>query len=252
MAPQLRLYCCPLAAVAPPQRDAYRDLLNAAERERLAGLRVEAVRTTFLVSRALLRTVLAAQVGCAPDDLQFTRDHNDKPLLGAPASPWQFNLSHSGDWVVLALCDAGAVGVDVENHQRRNNLTGIAERFFTPAENRALATLDEAAWVQRFFELWTLKEAYVKALGRGIATALAGTDIDYTDPATVRLRLSGEARCAGPVHCWHFQLTPDYSLAAAVIGSAVPEPQIVQGTPLGGGFAPLPLAAHPSGGAPAP
>lgn len=218
-APALLIYCCPLDAVDEALLASYHTLLSADEQIRAANLRRDAVRKVFLISRALLRTTLASHCDCDPAALVFRRDHNDKPQLHAPAAPWQFNLSHAGAWVVLALSNAGAVGVDVEMHERRNQLAGIARRFYTPAENIALARLAEPEWSQRFFELWTLKEAYVKALGRGIATALAGTDIEYADASTVHLHLSGAARCAGSVRCWHYQLTPQDSLAATVIGN---------------------------------
>jgi len=217
--PELLIYCCPLSAVDDELLNAYAGLLNAEEQKRLENLRSDAVRKVFLTSRALVRSVLAAQLQCAPSDLHFYRDHNDKPQLRQPATRWQFNLSHAGDWAVLALCDGGAVGVDVETHDRRNQLRGIAQRFFTAQENRAMAELNEEDWIQRFFELWTLKEAYVKALGRGIATALAGTDIEYRSTTEVALHLSAAALCEGSVNCWHYTLAPGTSLAAAVIGN---------------------------------
>jgi len=249
--PELLIYCCPLPELDDVLLEHYSTLLNAEEQERLAGLCRDRVRRVFLASRALLRTTLAARFGCEPADLRFYRDHNGKPQLLEPATHWQFNLSHAGDWAVLALTNAGAVGVDVEVHERRNNLAGIARRFYTPQENIALQPLPESAWSRRFFELWTLKEAYVKALGRGIATALAGTDIEYADATSVRLHLSGAACCEGGVRCWHYRLSDTDSLAGAVIGrddrlNAL-HPRLYRVLPLREQPAPLPLAPTLSG-----
>lgn len=237
---QLLIHCCRLADIDTDLLQSYSDLLGDDERERYAALRIDSVRKTFLTSRALLRGVLATRLQCAPRDLLFRRDHNDKPQLdsaamGAADLACQFNLSHSGDWVVLALADRGAVGVDVEHHGRRNNLDGISGRFFQPAENTALAALPKEDWHQRFFELWTLKESYVKALGRGIATALAGTEIEYLSAQHVALHLRDGARCEGSVQCWHYQLTGDYSLAASLIDAyphADLQPRIYRTIPL--------------------
>lgn len=244
--PELLIYCCPLPALDDALLQRYTTLLNAEEQERLAGLRRDSVRKVFLASRALLRTTLAARFGCEPAALRFNRDRNGKPQLLEPATHWQFNLSHAGDWAVLAVTNAGAIGIDVEVHERRNNLAGIARRFYTPQENIALQSLSETEWNRRFFELWTLKEAYVKALGRGIATALAGTDIEYTGHASVRLHLSGGARCEGGVRCWHYPLTDTDSLAGALIGPTdrlnALHPRLYHVLPLRDLPSPLPLA----------
>lgn len=237
MTSELLVYCCPLTAVDDALLPAYRALLSADENRRCEDLRRDSVRKVFLVSRALVRTVLAARLRCRPEELQFVRDHNDKPQLHPRFSGWQFNLSHAGNWAVLALSNGGAVGVDVETHERRNNLSGIAGRFFSAAENRALAQIAEPEqWQQRFFELWTLKEAYVKALGRGIATALAGTDIEYLSATSIRLHLTDAARCDGRVRCWHYPLGANDSLALALIDAApdasTPVPRLHRVVPL--------------------
>jgi 4'-phosphopantetheinyl transferase len=235
MATELLIYCCHLPAIDAELMQEYLPLLNAEEHQRFEAFRVEPARKSFLVSRALLRTTLAQRLKCSPDELQFRRDHNDKPQLATPASHWQFNLSHAGDWAVLALSSAGAIGIDVEFHERRNQLDGISNRFFSAAEHRYLSGLPEDFRRQRFFELWTLKEAYVKALGRGIATALAGTDIEYLNDTEILLSLSDAARCDGAVHCWHYALTPADSLALALIddaGASVSAPRIFRSIPL--------------------
>jgi len=249
--PELLIYCCPLSAVDDALLERYAALLDTGERERFADLRRDSVRRIFLTSRALLRNTLSTRLSCEPGDLRFYRDHNGKPQLREPATQWQFNLSHAGDWAVLALTNAGAIGVDVEVHERRNNLAGIARRFYTAQENIALQPLSENEWNQRFFELWTLKEAYVKALGRGIATALAGTDIEYIDRHSVQLRLSGAARCEGDVRCWHYQLTETDSLAGALIGHAdtlaTLNPALYRVVPLREAPTPLSLSSGLSG-----
>jgi phosphopantetheinyl transferase len=181
----LELFCCPLRATDTPLDAAllsrYQDFLNKSERERLSKFLREEPRTAFLASRALLRSVLAEKLQCDPLQLQIEPDANDKPQLISPQlSPphkLHFNLSHCQGWVVLAVSDSGPVGVDIESTARGNNILGIAKRFFQPDEFALLAALPEDERAQLFCELWTLKEAMVKAAGLGIGRMLAGVGV---------------------------------------------------------------------------
>ena len=185
----LELFCCPLHDIDTPLDAAlllrYHDFLNESERERLAKFLREEPRNTFLASRALLRSVLAEKLHCPPLQLQIEPDANDKPQLIAPQlnSPQRlhFNLSHCRGWVVLAVSDSGPVGVDIESTHRNNNILGIAKRFFQADEYALLAALPEAARAELFCELWTLKEAMVKAAGLGIGRMLAAVGVGIHD-----------------------------------------------------------------------
>jgi 4'-phosphopantetheinyl transferase len=249
--PTLSIHYCPLAQIDSELQREYSGLLDAEERSRLAGFRAEAPRLAFLVSRALLRSVLAQTLNCAAQALQFRRDHHNKPQLEFPAGNWHFNLSHSGAWVALALSNIGPVGVDVECHERHSRLEAISKRFFSVNEHHLLMTLPEPQRQQRFFELWTLKEAYVKALGRGIATAMAGTDIEYLTEHQLALHLHGAARCEDNVHYWHYALEPTYSLALALIAQRPLDalaPLLLRCVPLRGAADPSPLQPLRTGG----
>lgn len=221
----LEVLCCPTAVVDARLLAEYEALLSRDEFERLGGFRSPAAAKEFLIGRALLRSALGERLRRLPAGLRFTRDPDGKPQLEGEPGHLHFNLSHSRDWVVLALSNFGEVGVDVEHHERTNNLQGIAGRFFSAAENLGLDALADAPRRQRFFELWTIKEAYVKALGRGIATALAGTDIRYLSNSEIALYLSGAACIREPAMCWHYQLTPDNSLAVAAFGATLQDGQ---------------------------
>lgn len=212
------LLCCCYDDIDPGRWDHYLTLLDEGERLRYESLLRSGARRQFLLGRAMLRCALARRMNREPGELRFQRREDGKPELVSPAGGWRFNLSHSRHWVVLAVGQADEIGVDVEHHRRRNDIDGIAARFFSAEEYRELAKLPVAERRQRFFELWTLKEAYVKALGRGIATALAGTRFEYLAPDRATLHLSGAARCDRTVRCWHFRLDSDYSVAAVALG----------------------------------
>jgi 4'-phosphopantetheinyl transferase len=227
----LALHLCPFDAVDDGLSEAYLALLSAEERQRHMELRRAEARRQFLIGRALLRLTLARQLHCEPAALAFGRSAQGKPVLREPVAGWHFNLSHSRGWAALALSDAGEVGVDVEFRGRRNDLAGIAQRFYQPAEAQALAALPEGLRRRRFFELWTVKEAAVKALGRGIAIALAGTGVRYRDDDRIELQLTGGAHWPGPVRAWHYDMGDDCSLAAVLLGRDQ-APQLFETVPL--------------------
>lgn len=99
------------------------------------------------------------------------RDDHGKPHALDASYP-QFNLSHGGQRVAIAFSRECAIGVDVEALRRRHSSLELAERFFAAEEAHALAALDASEQQAAFINLWTCKEAVLKALGRGIAFGL--------------------------------------------------------------------------------
>jgi 4'-phosphopantetheinyl transferase len=149
----------------------YEAMLSDDERARLAPHAAGPVRRRHLVSRALLRSVLASPAGLAPERLVFTTTAHGKPELAtAPErARVRFNLSHTDGAIVVAVAHTDhAIGVDVERLDRVVDARRLAERFFAPSERATLAALDEPARRDAFFTLWTLKEASLKARGVGI------------------------------------------------------------------------------------
>ncbi len=148
--------------------------LDAAERERLARFRAEPQARLFVVGRILLRRQLAQRLGCAPAALRFRLNPAGKPQLdGEHAGALDFNLSHTGTLLALAISSAGPVGVDIDSHGRRNRIDALARRFCSPREQALLARLPEAEQRHRFMEMWALKEAFLKARGRGMEWPLS-------------------------------------------------------------------------------
>ena len=185
----------------------YGTLLGAQELARMERLHFARDRRRDLVARALVRTVLSRYAALAPREWAFCADANGRPrIANPPPGPGiEFNLSHSGGLVVL--------GVDVESISR-NTDTDRLDRYFAPREREALLALPEAERRRRFFELWTLKESYLKARGEGLRLALDAFAFDFTGERG--LRLSFERRLADSPCRWRFwQFTPrtDYLVA---------------------------------------
>ncbi len=183
------------------------DCLSAAENARIQRLSRAESRQRFVLARVLLRTQLARQLDCSPTALTLTQLDNGKPIL-ADHPDWCFSLSHSEDLVAMACAPvalASALGIDVEFQQRRNKLMALAAHYFSALEQQQLQALPEDAQRRQFFQRWTLKEAYAKAQGSGLATNLRGTSLDLR-PEGATLALTGAAATDAQVCFWHFPL----------------------------------------------
>ena len=128
-----------------------------------------------------LRALLAGYLACAAGDLRITRDEHGKPhLINAPL---QFNLSHSSGRLLVGVSREQPLGVDLETPRRERPVLELARRWFDPVEAATLASLPEVQRQAAFLELWSCKEAVLKALGRGIGFGLDRVVFDSTAAA---------------------------------------------------------------------
>jgi len=165
----------------------------------------------------LLTRLLAGYLGIPHAHLVIERDGYGKPHLTGPhAASMQFNLSHSGSSLIVALSRNQAVGVDIEDGLRDRPWLALAERYFAPAEYERLARLPEADLAERFIALWSCKEAVLKALGRGIAFGLHRLRFEW-DAGGQLARLAGIDAEAGPAAEWRVvRLAPAAGVAGAL------------------------------------
>ena len=209
----------------PPRRQAdYPALLDEAERQRWQRFRFERDRDLFLVSRALVRTVLAGYRGIEPAALTFVHNPRGKPELADPGRPpLRFNLSHSDGLAVCAVVREARVGVDVEGGHRQVDQS-LAERFFAPQEARWLGELEGADHREGFLALWTLKEAYLKARGEGLSLGLDNC-IFALEPLTLTLTPAAQ----GDPARWHLarHRLGDHRLALVVERQGEGTPRVV-------------------------
>jgi 4'-phosphopantetheinyl transferase len=150
-------------------------LLSPAERERASHFHFERDRRRAVVTWGLVRLVLADMTRQDPAALDFTRSEFGKPSL--PGGP-SFNLAHSGEWLLLAVAAEGRLGVDVEVVRPVRDMEQLAERNFTSDEAEALARVAAGERARAFFRMWTLKEAFLKALGGGLSIPLDSFAVD--------------------------------------------------------------------------
>ena len=193
--------------------------LSADEKERAARFHFEADRNQFAIAHGALRNILGRYLHRDPAELTFSINQYGKPAL--VNSNVEFNLSHSGDFVLIAVTQGRKIGVDVERIRQGISSHVIAQQYFSKAEVAELQSLPIDQRESAFFTCWTRKEAYIKAQGLGLSLPLEGFDVSLTPghPAILRATRPDEKEATR----WTLRsldVDPNYAGAVAVEGSA--------------------------------
>jgi 4'-phosphopantetheinyl transferase len=162
--------------------------LSADEVSRAARFVFPRDRDHFIVARGRLRELLGKYLHCSPDAMQFKAGRYGKPSLLDDRDPLRFNLSHSHGLALYGFCMGRELGIDTEKIRPGFAGEGIAERYFSPAEQRDLAELPKELRDAAFFLCWTRKEAYIKAHGDGLQIPLDSFDVSLKPGEPERLR----------------------------------------------------------------
>ncbi len=197
------------------EREIYEGVLSQDERTRCGRFMFESDRVRCITARGGLRWLLSSYCGIPPEELGIQAGDYGKPALRDSRVPAQFNVSHSGDYILIGITAGAQCGVDIERSTAHRSEQAIADRFFCSRE---------AEWLRRtengFLRLWTTKEAIIKAIGRGLSIPLS--DVDVTDvvegkTSVITLRTIEPA----PQTLWlkELNLMNDYTAAVAVIGA---------------------------------
>jgi 4'-phosphopantetheinyl transferase len=204
MISQIHLWCAFCNSITDPGLlEQYRKLLDDEERARQARFRFAADRHRYLITRALARTALSRHADVKPELWRFTTNPFGRPVIcndNALARGISFNLSHTAELIVLGVAHERALGVDAEN--ARSAGLEIADRYFAPEEVMDLRDLPEARQPERFVQLWTLKESYIKARGMGLSIPL--NQFAFRFPRPGRLTLAMQPALGDAPANWHF------------------------------------------------
>lgn len=216
----------------------YWALLSAEERRKQRRFYFERDRHRYLVTRAMVRTVLSKYADLAPEQWLFATNPYGRPEVAnedTDARSLSFNLSHTSGLIVLGVTRSRAIGVDVENVCEQRAAVEIADRFFAPEEVSALRTLPAQEQGRRFFEYWTLKEAYIKARGMGLSIPLDRFAFDLEERGAIRLTIDPSLEDY-PGRWTFWQLAADeqcqVAICAARSRSRSYSPQVRQTAPL--------------------
>lgn len=201
-------------------------------------------------SETFVRRVLSRYAPVPPSHWQFNRSEHGKPFLAETAHALDFNLSHSGDWLACAVTAGSPIGVDIEQCKPRHNAMTLARRFFCAEE---VAALENCGGKQgdRFYDLWTLKEAAVKARGQVLVSGLdtrsfALTYARHTEDACADIAVTTTDEM-DTAHYGLLQPVPDYRLALCWLPAirCTPHLQVFEWRE-GGSSAPCPLSLRGS------
>ncbi|MDX1300802.1 4'-phosphopantetheinyl transferase family protein [Photobacterium sp.] len=207
--PLVQLWFCPLTQLddAGPYIDSLRRWLTEDELTKVDRYRLQDARTRALYVRGVLRAVLSRYAALSPDEWRFEYGEKGKPRLCAELrdqTGLEFNLSHSGGYLLLGVIRAGSenveLGVDIEHARTSTDIYPILSHYFSPQEVTALLHLPENRQRPRFFDLWALKESYIKATGLGLATSLKSFGFDLSAASKETLPIQSAAGPDSPFY----------------------------------------------------
>jgi len=158
------------------EEDCYWSLLNDDEKQKADKYTRPEFQKKYVKTRGVLRKILASYLDVEPKCVGIKIGDYGKPYLAEDSV--NFNLSHTGNKFVLAVGNVGDMGIDLEQHKDRKNLSGLVEKCFSDEERVYWHSLSEMQKTQMFFRFWVRKEAFVKAVGRGIALGLEQCVVD--------------------------------------------------------------------------
>jgi 4'-phosphopantetheinyl transferase len=147
-----------------------KNFLSQTEQKRADRFKFEQHKNTFIISRTILRKILGELINALPEKLIVSENRFGKPFLeNYNHSDLKFNISHSGDFVVYAVCLDSEIGIDIERIDPLLNHMEIAQKYFTLDEISYITTsLDTDKIAEKFYRIWTRKEALLKSIGTGL------------------------------------------------------------------------------------
>jgi len=174
----------------------------------------------FVIGRSLVRTLLGSYLSLPPQDVPIAFNGYGKPLLdtGKQSGTPHFNVSHSADRVLVAFCTSNEIGVDIEHIRPVKNMAELAQRFFSNREASQVMQSSDQEIASTFFTVWTQKEAYIKARGRGLSLPLDEFDVplEASDAMTWQPVQSRDAESS-----WFVQVIPTPESFAGAIAAPV-------------------------------
>ena len=207
-------------------------LIQAEERQRIAKFRYRVDMVSSLVGRLMLRSLAVSVLALRNTEAQFERTERGKPVLTHNTRGWDYNVSHAGDWVVLAAAEEARLGVDVmrtrdSRVERLEEFFRLMRRQFTEQEwvtiNGGKEDSDETR-LERFFRHWTLKESYVKAVGTGLNIDLRTLNFKLSEPSVeCQVISSTKLEVDEEITSWLFEesiLDKEHAVSVAVDGSS--------------------------------
>jgi len=223
---QIHLWLAVLDEITDPRLlNDYRLVLSSEELQRQQRFHFECDRHRYLVTRAMVRTVLSKYADVTPRHWRFKANSYGRPEIDNE-NPWarrlSFNVAHTSRLVLLGIALDRSLGVDVEDMSAGRACVDLADRFLAPQEVQGLHALPPEQQVRRFFEYWTLKESYIKARGMGLSIPLDRFAFHFDDASRIRLEIDSSLRdCAARWTFLQLQLPCGHMGAVCANGGSI-------------------------------
>ncbi len=195
-------------------------ILSPDEQLRAQRFYFERDRNHFIAGRGMLRAILSRYLNLESAQLQFSYTSRGKPALANPGieGTISFNLSHSNGLALYAIAHTPCIGIDLEYMRPMPEAEQLAKRFFSPREYAVISALPTDQKQEAFFQAWTCKEAYLKAIGDGLS-GLDKVEVSLVpgEPAAL-LSIQGDQAAASRWSLYQLSAVPGYMAAVAVEG----------------------------------
>jgi 4'-phosphopantetheinyl transferase len=226
---EIHLWLSDYAQITDPRLlETYRLLMAPEEREQESNFYFDRDRRRYLVTRALVRTVLSRYEARLPHEWTFQNTYYGRPVIANASTscrPLCFNVSHTDSLIVLAVTCRKALGIDIENMSVRRISDELANHYLAPVEIAALHSVDRALQQERLWEYWTLKESYLKARGTGMSLPLDKFSFRYPHDSGIEVNIEPELNDqAAQWQFWQFRPAPQYLLAVCAESTVVSGP----------------------------
>ena len=198
-------------------------LLAREEQDRAQRMRVQEKKREYIIGRLALRSILSAYSGTPCDQLSFDYGPQKKPSLAEqetlpPERRLDFNLSHSGRIILIAVTLGKRIGIDVEYIEPDRADEKIAQRYFSPTEFTTLKNLPDEDRIAGFYRCWTSKEAFVKARGDGLTFPLDAFDVAISNEERAILEIRDTNEDAARWELKAIEVGDKYAATCAVEG----------------------------------
>ena len=203
-------------------RECLLGILSAAEVARSGRFYFEKDQNRFIAARGVLRQILGHYLGKKPQQLRFEYTAHGKPLLATDSGSDAlcFNLSHSGAYALYAISPGRDIGIDIERIRSDVAVDQIVRSFFAPGEISSLEQVQEEKRNELFFQYWTRKEAFIKAIGEGVSFPMEQCDVSFINGMVFSpVTLPGKKRDSSRWFVQDLFPGPGYAAAIAVEGA---------------------------------
>jgi 4'-phosphopantetheinyl transferase len=197
----------------------FKPLLSQDEYRRAERFHRPSDRHRFIAGRGILRKIISAYLALAPDEVQFTYNEYGKPFISTDQNcgALSFNLSHSNGMALYAVTRGRRVGVDIEYMREDLATLEVAERFFSKDEFEVLKAVSSDHGTKAFFNCWSRKEAYIKAIGMGVSYPLDRFTVSLaSNVAPALLKVDADATEAARWKMYELDVGKGYAAALIV------------------------------------